>query len=49
MSTEKFKDIIPDYESRYEIKAGITGWSQINGWRGDSSLEKRTRTLIDGD
>jgi len=43
---EKFKFSIPNYEDRYKVKAGITGWSQINGWRGDSSVAKRTELDI---
>ena len=43
---EKFKCSIADYESRYKVKPGITGWSQINGWRGNSSLKKRTELDI---
>ena len=39
---EKFKHSIANYEERYKIKPGITGWSQINGWRGSSSIKKRT-------
>lgn len=36
-----FKDRIPRYMLRHKMKAGITGWAQINGWRGNTSLEKR--------
>lgn len=32
---------IPRYMQKHMVKAGITGWAQINGWRGDTSLEKR--------
>jgi Undecaprenyl-phosphate glucose phosphotransferase len=32
---------IPLYMLKHKMKAGITGWAQINGWRGDTSLEKR--------
>ncbi len=38
---DKFKDEIPDYMQKHLVKAGITGWAQINGWRGDTNLEKR--------
>ncbi|NUM87583.1 MAG: undecaprenyl-phosphate glucose phosphotransferase [Bdellovibrionales bacterium] len=37
----KFRHNIPAYMLRHKVKAGITGWAQINGWRGDTSLEKR--------
>ncbi len=36
-----FKNEIPLYMLRHKIKAGMTGWAQINGWRGNTSLEKR--------
>ena len=38
---EQFKTEIPNYMLRHKVKAGITGWAQINGWRGNTSLEKR--------
>ncbi|MEC9171792.1 MAG: undecaprenyl-phosphate glucose phosphotransferase, partial [SAR324 cluster bacterium] len=38
---EEFKSKIPNYMLRHKVKAGITGWAQINGWRGNTSLEKR--------
>jgi len=38
---EEFRKRIPRYMLRHKVKAGITGWAQINGWRGDTSLEKR--------
>ena len=38
---DNFKDQIPGYMLRHKVKAGITGWAQINGWRGNTSLEKR--------
>jgi lipopolysaccharide/colanic/teichoic acid biosynthesis glycosyltransferase len=38
---ENFKTHIPGYMLRHKAKAGITGWAQISGWRGNTSLEKR--------
>ncbi|QEN05675.1 exopolysaccharide biosynthesis polyprenyl glycosylphosphotransferase [Thiospirochaeta perfilievii] len=38
---DQFKDEIPAYMLRHKMKAGITGWAQINGWRGDTSISRR--------
>jgi Undecaprenyl-phosphate glucose phosphotransferase len=38
---EKFKDEIPKYMVKHQVRPGITGWAQVNGWRGDTSIEKR--------
>ncbi|MFK7846590.1 MAG: undecaprenyl-phosphate glucose phosphotransferase [Rhodothermales bacterium] len=38
---ENFKQHVPRYMLRHKVKAGITGWAQINGWRGNTSIEKR--------
>ena len=38
---EQFKDQVPRYMLRHKMKAGITGWAQVNGWRGNTSIEKR--------
>lgn len=40
---EKFKDEVPLYMKKHMVKAGITGWAQVNGWRGDTDLEERIR------
>ena len=38
---EQFKDQIPNYMLRHRVPSGLTGWAQVHGWRGNSSLEKR--------
>jgi exopolysaccharide biosynthesis polyprenyl glycosylphosphotransferase len=38
---EEFRRRMPGYMLRHKVKAGMTGWAQINGWRGNTSLEKR--------
>jgi Undecaprenyl-phosphate glucose phosphotransferase len=39
----KFKKTIPNYMARHCVKAGITGWAQVHGWRGNTSLRKRVQ------
>lgn len=38
---DAFKEEIPGYMQKHLMKAGITGWAQINGWRGSTDLKKR--------
>lgn len=38
---EKFRASVPDYMLRHKMKSGMTGWAQVNGWRGNTSIEKR--------
>ena len=38
---QKFAAEMPRYHARHYLKVGITGWAQVNGWRGDTSIEKR--------
>lgn len=38
-----FRQLIPRYMERHRMKAGITGWAQVNGLRGDTSIEERTK------
>ena len=38
---DEFRRKVPGYMLRHKVKAGVTGWAQINGWRGNTSIEKR--------
>lgn len=37
----EFRDRIPGYMLRHKVPAGLTGWAQVNGWRGDTSIDRR--------
>jgi exopolysaccharide biosynthesis polyprenyl glycosylphosphotransferase len=39
----RFKSKIPHYQARHMCRPGITGWAQINGWRGNTDLQERIR------
>ena len=38
---DKFKEEIPRYMIKHQVRPGITGWAQVNGYRGDTSIRKR--------
>jgi Undecaprenyl-phosphate glucose phosphotransferase len=38
---DRFRTEIPHYMLRHKVRAGITGWAQVNGWRGNTSLDRR--------
>ncbi len=38
---EKFKEEVPRYMIKHQVRPGLTGWAQINGYRGDTSIRKR--------
>jgi Undecaprenyl-phosphate glucose phosphotransferase len=40
---QKFNKTIPNYMVRHYVKSGITGWAQVHGWRGNTSLRKRVQ------
>ena len=43
---DKFKEEIPLYMIKHLVRPGITGWAQVNGWRGDTSIEERIKCDI---
>ena len=38
---ERFKEEIPRYMVKHQVRPGLTGWAQVNGYRGDTSIKKR--------
>ena len=38
---EKFKEEIPRYMIKHQVRPGLTGWAQVNGYRGNTSIRKR--------
>lgn len=38
---EKFREEIPRYMVKHQVRPGLTGWAQVNGYRGDTSIQKR--------
>jgi lipopolysaccharide/colanic/teichoic acid biosynthesis glycosyltransferase len=38
---KKFLGEVSRYNHRHRLKVGITGWAQVNGWRGDTSIRRR--------
>jgi exopolysaccharide biosynthesis polyprenyl glycosylphosphotransferase len=44
---EQFRETIPDYDLRHAVPGGMTGWAQVHGWRGRTSLRKRIQYDLD--
>jgi Undecaprenyl-phosphate glucose phosphotransferase len=47
MFVEQFREEIPRYMIKHQVRPGLTGWAQINGYRGDTSIRKRIEYDID--
>jgi exopolysaccharide biosynthesis polyprenyl glycosylphosphotransferase len=44
---ERFRTTVPDYDLRHVVAGGMTGWAQVHGWRGRTSLRKRIQYDLD--
>jgi len=44
---DEFRHSIPDYDLRHAVQVGMTGWAQVHGWRGRTSLRKRVQYDLD--
>jgi Undecaprenyl-phosphate glucose phosphotransferase len=44
-----YGDVVPNYSLRYRVKPGMTGWAQINGWRGETDTEEKLRKRVEYD
>jgi undecaprenyl-phosphate glucose phosphotransferase len=44
---EQFRAELPDYDLRHAVPSGMTGWAQVHGWRGRTSLRKRIQYDLD--
>ncbi|HMB08518.1 MAG TPA: sugar transferase, partial [Isosphaeraceae bacterium] len=44
---ERFRETMPDYDLRHAVPGGMTGWAQVHGWRGRTSLRKRIQYDLD--
>jgi Undecaprenyl-phosphate glucose phosphotransferase len=40
---EQFQEVVPKYLDRHRVKTGVTGWAQVNGLRGDTSIDERIK------
>lgn len=44
-----YAEVVDEYAARHRIKPGITGWAQVNGWRGDTDTEEKLKRRIEHD
>ena len=45
----KFEEVVEDYAARHRVKPGITGWAQVNGWRGETDTHEKIQKRIEHD
>ena len=46
---EQYRKLIPGYMLRHKVKPGITGWAQINGWRGETEVIEKMQKRVEYD
>jgi len=46
---EEYRDLIDEYMQRHKVKPGITGWAQINGWRGETDCVEKMKKRVELD
>jgi lipopolysaccharide/colanic/teichoic acid biosynthesis glycosyltransferase len=44
-----YEEVVEEYASRHRVKPGITGWAQVNGWRGVTDTEDKIRRRVEHD
>ena len=44
-----YQDVVTDYAARHNVKPGITGWAQVNGWRGETDTEEKILKRVEYD
>jgi exopolysaccharide biosynthesis polyprenyl glycosylphosphotransferase len=44
-----YQEVVADYAARHRVKPGITGWAQVNGWRGETTTEEQILKRIEHD
>lgn len=46
---EKFVDVVESYAARHRVKPGVTGWAQVNGWRGETDTAEKMSNRVEHD
>jgi lipopolysaccharide/colanic/teichoic acid biosynthesis glycosyltransferase len=49
VANRPFDEIVDTYAARHNVKPGITGWAQINGWRGETNTEEKLVKRVEHD
>lgn len=48
-ASQHYHDVVDGYFARHRVKPGITGWAQINGWRGETDTEEKIKQRVEHD